>query len=352
MDLTASEGWTSPSFALPLPSPPPPICMASSSFMLESAPVPTTGEHDEEGVRHLDRLEAARASHRTTREAQSVSMALDGEGDGDVGRGGDGADHAGGVGDARRLGEGLDERGEVDVVVESEDGNHLGRRATAAALLEDLGAARVTNLLRAERTLSLVADADAGLRVRVGAGGVRRFVVRTDRVRGGGGGGGGREAKSGKARGLRRRRRAWARTFMVRRCAGPSSPATLCLPRVDLEAWRPVLCFLLRWPWPEGAGIVADCSPSRAPLAMMKTAVSRRGLLSYLLAPRAAHVRNPGSEIDPTWVKLIDSSGTSAMRPLRPSIDSTEGANCPAGSVDRVHQSEISFSERRGDPRR
>ena len=121
--------------------------------------------HDEEGVGHLDRLERGEggvASH--DEEAQSVSMALDGEGDGDVGRGGDGADHAGGVGDARRLGEGLDERGEVDVVVEGEDGNHLGRRATAAALLEDLGAARVADLLRAERALSLVADADAGLR--------------------------------------------------------------------------------------------------------------------------------------------------------------------------------------------
>jgi hypothetical protein len=43
---------------------------------------------------------------------------------------------------------------------------------------------------------------------------------------------------------------------MVLRC-GASSPATLCLARVFLEACFPWLCFLLRCPWPLGAGIAA-----------------------------------------------------------------------------------------------
>jgi len=59
-----------------------------------------------------------------------------------------------------------------------------------------------------------------------------------------------------------------------------------------LEAWRPVLCFLLRWPWPEGAGIVADCSPSRAPLAM-KTTVPRPKTLRASETSRLAESGNP-----------------------------------------------------------
>ena len=120
------------------------------------------------------------------------------------------------VGDASSLGETCEERREVDVVVNGEDGHHLGRAARSAPLLEDLRATCVANLLRAQRTLSLVPDADARLRRvriegragRVASSGRKRETraMRRDRRRGGVQG---RRQKDG-SRVRRRRRRARA----------------------------------------------------------------------------------------------------------------------------------------------
>ena len=168
----------------------------------------------------------------------------------------------GGVGDARRLGEGLDERGEVDVVVESEDGNHLGRRATRGAPRGPRRGARHESASRGARAQPCCRRRRRSAE-RVGGG--RGQTLRRKEAQGPRWGGRVPRATTAERSGTAAAAAGVGAHLMVRRCAGPSSPATLCLPRVDLEAWRPVLCFLLRWPWPEGAGIVADCSPSRAP---------------------------------------------------------------------------------------
>ena len=173
------------------------------------------------------------------------------------------------VGDASSLGETCEERREVDVVVHGEDGHHLGRAARSAPLLEDLRATCVANLLRAQRTLSLVPDADARLRRvriegragRVASSGRKR---ETRAMRPQEGRGAGTEAKGRKS--CAAAAAASARTFTVRRCP-PSSTPVLCFARVFFEAWRPVLCFLLRWPWPDGAPIALPLDSPREDVA-------------------------------------------------------------------------------------